>query len=469
MRDHPRLQSVCGAFSFGLMLAAPFAASAQTLPRQLADFSGLNEIQRPVAIAVQSTCIGLGSLATTTTLTSEQTKLLTSCRKMVQTANALTPDNTQPTGQSLGVSADQLKRAIQAVGHEEVAIQGRSAIETAGNNAIGVRLFALRNGARGFGMTAGGLYGTTQRTTAAALPKGASGGGAATAPAGRLGGFLNINYNSGRKSTSVREDGFDFDNRGATAGIDYRFTDSLVAGVAVSYASTDATIASSLGNADTRSRAISAYGSWYVSNFYVDAQLGYTRNSYDTTRNIVVESQSSIPGFNTAATGSTRGNQWTAVLGAGYDIASGGMTVTPYGRLGYLRLNIDAYTESEPLHGLGLDIGGQSLRSLQTALGAKIAYSMSTQFGVVVPFASVEWNHELANDTRSLTAKYTHDPFNNFFAIPTDDPDRNYASVSLGVSALFRNGFSAFATFNTVEGLRDVRNHGIMAGLRKEF
>ena len=79
---------------------------------------------------------------------------------------------------------------------------------------------------------------------------------------------------------------------------------------------------------------------------------------------------------------------------------------------------------------------------------------------MIVPFATVEWNHELANDTRSLTAKYTNDPNNNFFAIPTDDPDRNYATASIGLSALFRNGFSAFATFNTVEGLRDVRNRG---------
>ena len=360
MRDPLRLNPACKAVSFGVLFASAFGASAQTAPPtgNLANFPDLNETQRPIAIAVQQTCAGLTALNNKAPLVGEPGKLLTSCRKMVQTANVLKDRTTAPSNPlALPMTADELKKAIQAVGHEEVAIQGRSAVEAAGNNAVGVRLFALRNGARGFGMAAGGMYGSTQRSAAAVLPRGASGGGAATAPAGRLGGFLNVNYNSGRKSTTGREDGFDFDNRGATAGIDYRFTDSLVAGVAVTYSATDATIASSLGSADTRSRAISAYGSWYVSKFYVDAQLGYARNDYDTVRNIVA---GGAAGFNTAATGSTRGNQWSAVLGAGYDISKGALTVTPYGRLGYLHLKIDEYTESEPNHGLALDIGSRA-------------------------------------------------------------------------------------------------------------
>lgn len=465
MRDRFRFNPASPAFSSGLLLAASFSAGAQPVPPtgNLANFPNLSETHRPIAIAVQRTCSGLGAA---TNRSGEQQKLFESCRRMVQTANEIAGSG--PKDHSLGIGADALKTALLAVGHEEVAIQGRSATETAGNNAVGVRLFALRSGARGFGMAAGGLYGTTQQRTAAGPAY--AGGGAAAAPAGRLGGFLNVNYNDGSKSTTTREDGFDFRNRGVTAGIDYRFSDSLVGGVAVAYSSTDATIASALGRADARNRAILAYGSRYVGKFYIDAQVGYARNSYDTTRNIAVASQrGNVPGFDTAATGSTRGNQWTAVLGSGYDITTGGWTFTPYGRLGYLHLDIDAYTESEPRHGLALDVGGQSLRSLQTAFGAKVAYSLSTQFGVVVPFASVEWNHEFANDTRSLTAKYTHDPNNNFFAIPTDDPDRNYATVSIGLSALLRNGLSAFTTFSTVEGLSNVRNRGLVAGVRKEF
>lgn len=389
---------------------------------------------------------------------------------MVQTANALVPGNTTTTF-SLGLSNEQLRDAVQAVGHEEVAIQGRGAVETAGGNAIGVRLFALRNGARGFGVSGAGDYGDNRKSAASGRSERETGGGAATEPTGRLGGFLNLNYNTGDKSTTDREDGFDFNNHGITAGLDYRFSDNLVAGVALTYAKTDATIAAALGSADSRSSAVSGYGSWYVGKWYIDGHLSYSRNQYDTTRNIVVASNSTtgVAGFDTSATGNTKGDQFAAVIGTGYDIDRGSLLITPYGRLGYLKLKIDAYSESEPINGLALDVGSQSLTSLQSALGLKIALTSSTATGVVVPFVSVEWNHEFDNDTRSLTAKYTHDPLNNFFFIPTDTPDRNYYTLSAGVSALFRNGLSAFATLSTVEGLKNVKNRGIVVGLRKEF
>ena len=384
---------------------------------------------------------------------------------MVQTANVLAGGAASSNPESLALTNQQLRDAVQAVGHEEVAINGRSAVEAAGGNAIGIRLFALRNGARGFGVADAGSAGAKVKT--ASLRE--TGGGAADEPGGRLGGFLNLSHNKGDKATTAREDGFDFDSTGATAGLDYRFSDNFVGGVALTYGKTDANIASALGSANSTSSAASLYASWYQNKWYVDGHLSFSRNRYDTTRNIVVASQSSVAGFNTSALGNTHGNQMAAVLGTGYDIERGSLLITPYGRLGYLKLKIDAYTETEPNHGLALDVGSQTLKSLQSALGLKIALTSSTAMGVIVPFASIEWNHEFDNDTRSLTAKYTSDPFNNFFAIPTDNPDRNYATLSIGASAQFRNGFSAFATLSTVEGLKDVKNRGIVVGLRKEF
>ena len=303
------------------------------------------------------------------------------------------------------------------------------------------------------------------------MPKSSdSGWGAATEPAGRLGGFLNLNANKGSKSTTAREDGFDFDNQGITGGLDYRLGDSFVVGAALSQSKSDATIVASLGNADSKSKAASLYTSWYTGSLYFDGHLSFSRNDYDTRRNIVVSSQSpTITGFNTTAIGTTQGKQMTAVFGAGYDINRGSLLITPYGRFGYLKLKIDGYSEVEPNHGLALDVGRQELTSMQSAVGVKLAYTASTGFGVVVPFVSSEWSHEFDNDSRSLTAKYTHDPFNNFFAIPTDTPDRDFYTLSAGVSALFRNGLSMFATVSVVQGLKDVRNRSVALGLRKEF
>lgn len=476
MRDSKQSSASSTVLALGVLWVLPLPASA--VDTNLAEFPGLNpDVQRPVARVVQAACVGLRTkrnagvtptVPAANVLPPAQEKLFQACARMVQSANQLTPGNTEATGLSMGLTAQQLGSALGGIAPEEVSSQGRTAVEAAGSNAIGVRLFALRNGTRGFGVAAAGHYGTTEQTAALLSPTDSGGGAAADSP-GRLGGFLNVNDNRGSRATTSREDGFDFDSRGATLGVDYRFSDSLVGGLALTYGSTDADIVAGLGTANSTSRAVSLYGSWYMQNAYVDLQLGYSRNNYDTMRRILVPSNSGVSGLDTSAVGSTTGNQFSAVVGTGYDIRSGSLLVTPYARFELLNLRIDGYTESEPTHSLGLDVGSQSLRSVQTALGVKLAYNLSTESGVVVPYASVEWNHEFANDTRSLTAKYANDPNNNFFAIPTDEPDRNYFTLSAGVSMLWRNGISGFVNLSLVEGLAHVKNRGIAAGVRIEF
>ena len=73
------------------------------------------------------------------------------------------------------------------------------------------------------------------------------------------------------------------------------------------------------------------------------------------------------------------------------------------------------------------------------------------------------------NDSRSVTSKYAVDPFNTFFVIPTDNPDRDYFALGAGVSAVFSKGVSAFLYYETVLGLRDVTRHAFTAGVRLEF
>lgn len=435
-------------------------AQTTSIPGNLANLPGLNEIQKPAAVAIQGVCASFNAAPP---LPSEQRKLWNSCRAMVQTANQLATGNVGAF--SLGLNNAQLRDAVQGVAPEEVSAQGRGAVETSGANGIGVRLFNLRSGVGGFTLSSNG------GPIMALKERAQSGGGAALNDAsGRLGGFINANYNKGDKNTTGREDGFDFKNTGLTAGLDYRFTDSFVAGLGVSRSETDADITRSLGDVRTKAWAGSLYGSYYVRDYYVDAHFGYSDINFDTRRNIVVPTMTTVPGFNTSATGSTNGKQHNFALGAGYDIKREAYTVTPYASFSMLKLDIDAYSESEPNNGLGLDIGKQTVKSTQSVLGVKLAKTISTASGVLVPYVSAEWNHEYKNDSRSLTAKYTNDPFNSFtFAIPTDSPDRNYFTVGAGISGVFANGLQSFVSVATVLGLKDVKNYGIVVGLRKEF
>lgn len=441
------------------ILLAYFPAHAQTVPGNLANLPGLTAIQQPTAIAIQVVCGKLNALSQANEgLPPEQAKLFGSCRKMVQTANEIVDNG--PTTYSLGLTNEQLRNAVQGAAPEENSAISNGSINTA--NPVGGRLVALRAGARGFT-----LAGNSASKTALA-----SGGAAGeTDSDSRLGGFANFNYNRGDLNGSVDEDGFDFVNYGLVAGLDYRFSDSYVAGVALSYNRNEADIDANLGNIDANNVGVSAYASYYKGDGYIDATLSYSRHDFDTVRNIVVPSSDpiNVPGINTRAVGNTNGNQLSLSVGGGYDFRRDTITLTPYARLSYLKLDVDSYSETEPVAGLGLDIADQTVKSLQSALGVRLSKTVSASTGVFVPYGALEWVHEFENNSRSITAKYTNDPFNTFFVIPTITPDRDYFVASVGGSSVFANGISAFVTLESVLGLQRVTNTGLTVGLRKEF
>jgi outer membrane autotransporter protein len=69
-----------------------------------------------------------------------------------------------------------------------------------------------------------------------------------------------------------------------------------------------------------------------------------------------------------------------------------------------------------------------------------------------------------------VAARYVNDPFNlSNFLIPTNDPDRNFFTLGLGVSAVLTKGMSAFITYERVLGLSHVTANAVVGGVRMEF
>ncbi|MGH2607495.1 MAG: autotransporter outer membrane beta-barrel domain-containing protein [Tepidiformaceae bacterium] len=428
---------------------------------------GLTPFQFSMAAAIDSLCPRLVQANAAMRLPPVQLDLLTRCSEMRQNANQNQGDPFNPAI-SLGLSNAALADALGAVAPEEASTVGTLSVETGANpaRAIGARLRAVRAGATGLSLS-GLEIGIDQTFVSAAHLFGLteSGGGASAdrGPFGRLGVFLNGEYDFGDRDRTAREDGFDFDRFGLTAGADYRITDSFILGLALHYSETDADIDLGLGEVDTRGYGVSLYGTYYVGpSFFVEAHGSYEYVDYDTTRRIVYAT------FDRTARGETNGDQYTFSLGVGYEIPLGRVTITPLARGEYLNLQVDPYRE-RGAEGLDLAVGKQEVESLVTALGAQVSIALSLPFGVVVPQIRAEWRHEFLNDDTSITARYVNDPFNTFFTIPTDDPDRDYVAVAAGASAVFRRGVSAFVNYETVLGLRDVTHHAFTGGLRVEF
>jgi outer membrane lipase/esterase len=444
--------------AFALVGIAPARADLNRIP-------GLNEVQAAAAATIQKICAPINALENKTP---QQAQLGIECRKMVQTSNA--QQGAGPTTNSLGLSEEQLRFAMQGIAPDENGALTQGSTVTSAPTPIAGRLLELRRVSRGLSVADLTIDVDGVRVAAdKALGTSARGGGAAADVASAWGGFLNVNYNTGDRSQTARQFGFDFDSWGATGGVDYRFNPDVVAGAALTYDHNKADYEFGLGDVKADGVSLSLYGNWTNGPWYVDGHVSYSWIDYDTRRNIVVPSFTSVPGINTSATGSTKGTQGTISVGVGYDWKTRGMTVTPYGRLGYLHLDIDSFTESENVSSLGLDINSQSMDSLQTALGIRASGVISTTFGVLGPYAGVEWNHEFKDNSRNIGAAYPFDPFRTFFVIPTDGPDRDFFTLSLGISAQFARGMAGFVSVQSVQGLSRVTNTGVTLGIRSEF
>jgi outer membrane lipase/esterase len=440
-------------------------AHAQLPPGGLGSVPGLTALQQPVAVQLQNVCVGLIPVANPTQGT---VQLLSSCSKMVASAYAnqgvFIPglDNF-----SLNISNEEIGTAVQAIAPVQANAQKQIGTEAAKMSTVGARLLDVRAGARGFVVDLNG----DRKVVAAA---GERGGGAAADGAfgGPWGGFANVSYSWGNVDQTSLQDAYDYGSFTVLAGVDYRLSDSWVLGGALAYTRTDSDYDLGLGSVKADTFSLVAYATWYRDDWYVDGFLSWGDVSYDTTRNIVIPSNSSDPlarPINATATASPNGTQWSFAVGAGRNFKWDSYTITPTARLGYIWVKNDAFSESESRDGLGLAVNERTIKSLQSALGARIGTVVSSSYGVFSPYFSAQWLHEFENDSPSIVSKYVNDPNGLFFAIPTANPTRDYGVLTLGSTATLPNNVSGFFQFSAAVGLDNETNYGLVLGIRKQF
>lgn len=440
----------------------------------LTQVNGMNEAERNTATMIQALCPQMVLLNNQTPLVGGQAQLLVECRALVQTSNA--QQGSGLTNNDLGYDEPELREALSQIAHQEVAIESSTATETIDGqfDTISTRMSALRRGAIGGGPGGLSLNMDGQHMLANVMTGGAAGDGASGWSL-----YLNGNYNFGDKETTSRESGFDYDNYGVTFGADRRLSAATIFGAAVGYATTESEVVDNGGTFEDENQSLSAYATHtYANGIYIDAIVTYGMVDYDTLRKVRLPDPSNpVAGVLTDddIKGSTEGEQTAFSLGIGKDFhsASNNLDYGVYGRAQAYRSRIDGYSETSSTgSGLELEVKEQVINSAEMTLGAQISRSLSRSYGVLVPQARVEYFHEFENDSRGITARYIHDPFNNgayLFSVPTDNPDRDFFTVGLGVSAVLQSGTQMFAFYETTAGLDDMTNHSVIFGVRGEF
>ncbi len=390
----------------------------------------------------------------------------------------------------VGTQPGSVANILQQVAPEEFATQGRLSIEAGSRQVrnISTRLMALRSGATGFrvenlkinvdGQTVPMPTESELQLEGQPIP-----GQSSTQLPSRtahafdlykLGVFVNGNIGFGQKETTDYESGFDFNTIGLTGGVDYRFSDTFILGLALGYNLAKTDLYDDAGSIDMDGLNLSVYGTFYqTKQFYVDLLYSYGITRYDNQRKIrytLGDTQ-----VDQLANSDHNGDQQLLSLSGGYDFHLKNLTITPTLRFDYLRSGMDDFRENmsisdAPGSGFGLAIDSQNVKSLTMALGTQFALELPQESGItLIPQLNLEWVMETQNEQRWISGYFLEDAGRERFRLQTDEPDNNYANLGLGLSLQFKEGIAAFINYDTTLGLSNMTNHSLMGGIRLEF
>ena len=429
----------------------------------LSEIPDLTPNQRKMAQALDSLCPRLSQAAT---LTSEQAALLTRC-------NGLAFNNT----------ADQQREALDKLNGDDFAAARTQALLFANFQYVGVmdRLIALRGGARGLSLAGLDLTLDGQHVPLAELQKmveGFLGGGAAsdaTEPGGLLSDKLGLwgrgNYSFGNKDASSSAPKFDADQWGLLVGMDYRFSDKAVGGIALAYGDSSVEFQpAGEGQLDATSWAASVYGSMYAAkNFYLDAIVNFASVGYDARRNITYVDGTGL--VSEDANGDTDGMTISGGASFGYDFLLGGLTLSPTVGVFYVDATIDGFTE-DGAPGINLVYDEQNFKSFTGNLGLRLTYAWNVSWGVLLPHLRTDFVREFEDQVEVFGVRFAADPFDAGsnptppILVETDNPDRSYWRLAAGFSAQFKHGVSGYIEYQRLQSYQLIDFQDVSFGLR---
>ncbi len=437
----------------------------------LRDTKGLNAVEYDLATTVQTICPGL---ATNTAKTAEQQNLSVACTAMVRTANMI--QNTGNTDGSLNITEEQLRTGLGELAHEEVLAHGAVARDAGQVQVTNVanRLSALKSGAKpGIALNDGG-YDVGLNLADATPSSRMLGGGAGDRP--QLSWYVNGGVNFGDKHATSREDGFEYQAGGLTAGADLPIGPNAVVGLAVGYNKLNADIGDATDKASSHGNSLSLYGTLLFAGWSADAILSANRSQYTTTRDLATISwavnnqqaaslSSMLP---SQIEGHANGRQSSAGLGVTRDFVVENYTWSPYFNFSWADTNIESYNESG-YSGLELAIGKQSVESVESVMGFDFNKSVSSDAGVLVPQLRFEYHHEFNDSRQNVKASYLYDTTHTVWKAPSDRADRNYFLAGAGISVVSAGGYQSFLYYETAQDLRNMKTYLVLVGVRGEF
>lgn len=273
-------------------------------------------------------------------------------------------------------------------------------------------------------------------------------------PPSPVGLFLSGRVSSGDRETTFDEAGFEVDVLGLSAGLDVLLGSGGLLGVAAGYLDTDASFHDQAGELSGESWSLSAYGTVFRDDAYLELVLTAGRNDFLQTRGIDLATP--FAGASRyLASAEVEGDQWGATLTAGCDRSFGALNVEGFARGSWVEASFDGYEE----RGAGpfdLGIAEHEAESLLGEAGVQLSWAASFGWGVLQPLLRASYLHEFEDDVRLIRGRFVEDVQALEFVVPTEQRDADFGNAGAGLTATFAGGRSIYVFYD-----RDLERDGL--------
>jgi len=249
--------------------------------------------------------------------------------------------------------------------------------------------------------------------------------------------------------------GYDFSTGGLTFGVDYRVCQNFAIGLTGGYAHTNANLVNN-GSLDVNGETIGAYATGFGGGFYVNAAAFGVFNGYDSHRTALLGT----------ASGDTDGQDFNALVAAGYEWKKGALTIGPTVSYQYTYVELDGFTESGSL--APLTFNDQNANSSRTALGAKASYDWHVGHILVRPELRAAWQHEFGDTDYSLVSRFASGAGSSF-TVTGPAVGRDSLLIGAGAAILLNDRVSVYAYYCGDLARTNSSSNNVSARVRVSF
>jgi outer membrane autotransporter protein len=246
----------------------------------------------------------------------------------------------------------------------------------------------------------------------------------------------------------------DYKLAGTTLGLDYRFTERWIAGLAAGYAYTTFDLNERKTSSKANNAQAALYGGYFDPRFYVGASARYSYGSNESERRITIGT------LNRVASGDFDSHDFGARIEAGTNVVRfGSATLQPLAAFDWSQLGQDGFSETGA-GALDLDVDSETTTSLLLSVGARLhgRFEIDEETSMV-PELRAMWLHEFGDRDRIVRGRLNGAVTGGDFRVRGAESPRDSALLGLGWAATIGDAVRLFADYDAIVDSRRLEHN----------